>query len=91
MAGPNPLVTVVRVQDGTLSVEFRPDTGRLRMLDGAIVLEELFPPHSWFAIASVAGNSRWGTRPSEADLQLLLEDFIHRRSGTSDRGHTAPT
>jgi hypothetical protein len=56
--------------------EFLFDTGRLRIIDGVTVRAELFPPHSWFAIASVSGHSRWGTRPDETDLLRLIENFI---------------
>lgn len=33
------------------------------------------PPHSWVAIASAAGHGRWGTRPDEADLLRLIDNF----------------
>jgi hypothetical protein len=66
----------------SMSAEFHRDTGRLRIFDGAVVIAEWFPPHSWFAIASVAGYSTWGTRPNEQDLALVLDDFILQRTGT---------
>jgi hypothetical protein len=65
-----------------MSAEFHRDTGRLRIFDGAVVIAEWFFPHSWFAIASVAGYSTWGTRPNEQDLALVLDDFILQRTGT---------
>jgi hypothetical protein len=68
---------------GAVSAEFHIDTGRLRILERGLVRVELFPPHSWFAIASVAGNSRWGTRPRERDLRMVVENFIHQHFGIS--------
>lgn len=68
---------------GAVSAEFHADTGRLRILERDMLRVELFPPHSWFTVASVAGNSRWGTRPREADLYLVLESFIMQRFGMS--------
>ncbi|SOE80657.1 hypothetical protein SAMN05446927_3898 [Caballeronia arationis] len=38
-------------------------------------------PHSWFAIACVAGRSGWGTRLTESDLQLVINDFASRAKG----------
>jgi len=37
-------------------------------------VREWFPPHSWIAIASVAGARNWGTRPSADELMALLEN-----------------
>jgi hypothetical protein len=70
-----PVLASKHVDGMPMSAEFHRDTGRLRILDGGVVLAEWFPPHSWFAIASVAGYSTWGTRPSEQDLARLLDDF----------------
>ncbi|BAN28088.1 hypothetical protein [Caballeronia insecticola] len=66
---------------GAVSAEFHIDTGRLRIFERGMLRVEMFPPHSWFAVASVAGNSRWGTRPREADLFLVVENFILQRFG----------
>ena len=66
---------------GAVSAEFHIDTGRLRIFERGMLRVEMFPPHSWFAVASVAGNSRWGTRPREADLHLVVENFILQRFG----------
>jgi hypothetical protein len=66
---------------GAISAEFHIDTGRLRILERGALRVELFPPQSWFTIASVAGNSRWGTRPRERDLYLVVENFIMQRHG----------
>ncbi|MDR5856293.1 hypothetical protein P9239_21685 [Caballeronia sp. LZ062] len=71
---------------GAVSAEFCPDTGRLRILERDVLRVELFPPHSWFTVASVAGNSRWGTRPRESDLYLVLESFIMQRFGMAALG-----
>jgi hypothetical protein len=70
-----------------MSAEFLRDTGRLRIREGEVVLAEWFPPHSWFAIASVAGYSTWGTRPSEHDLALLLDDYLLQHSGVRNCAH----
>jgi hypothetical protein len=70
-----------------MSAEFHRDTGRLRILEGESVLAEWFPPHSWFAIASVAGYSTWGTRPSEHDLALLLDDYLLQHNGMRNCAH----
>jgi hypothetical protein len=76
--------------DGAISAEFHIDTGRLRILEHGMLRVELFPPQSWFTIASVAGNSRWGTRPRERDLQLVVENYIMQRFGAKGlRAETA--
>lgn len=69
-----------------IKAEFDMHTGRLRIFDGTTVMAEWFPPHSWFVIASVAGRSSWGTSPTEADLQLVIEDFAARAAADT----TAP-
>jgi hypothetical protein len=66
---------------GAVSAEFHIDTGRLRIFERGMLRVELFPPQSWFTVASVAGNSRWGTRPREADIRLVVENFILQRFG----------
>jgi hypothetical protein len=73
----------IDMPEGAVSAEFHIDTGRLRILERGMLRVELFPPHSWFTIASVAGNSRWGTRPRERDLRLVAENFILQRFGMS--------
>ena len=75
--------TYIETPGGAVSAEFHIDTGRLRIFERGMLRVELFPPHSWFTIASVAGNSRWGTRPREADLRLVVENFIQQRIGMS--------
>lgn len=70
-------VTASKLVDGeTVRAEYLQDTGRLRITGDHTVHAEWFPPHSWFAIASSSGHSRWGTRPDEADLLLLIDNFI---------------
>ncbi|RFU44591.1 hypothetical protein [Paraburkholderia sp. DHOC27] len=69
-------ITASKVVDGeTVRAEFLCDTGRLRIVSGTQVRAEWFPPHSWFAIASISGHSRWGTRPDEADLLRLIDNY----------------
>lgn len=77
-----PIRTSKRIAGMSMSAEFHRDTGRLRILEGSVVIAEWFPPHSWFAIASVAGYSTWGTRPNERDLAAVLDDFFLQRTGT---------
>jgi hypothetical protein len=64
--------------DVTIQAEFNRDTGRLRIIEDGALVQEWFPPHSWFEIASVAGYSTWGARPNEQDLFRLL-DLRHAR------------
>jgi hypothetical protein len=73
----------IDTRDGAVSAEFHIDTGRLRILERGMLRVELFAPHSWFTIASVAGNSRYGTRPCERDLQLVVESYIMQRFGVN--------
>jgi len=73
-------VTASKTVDGeTVSAEFLCDTGRLRVVSGDTLRLEWFQPHSWIAIASVSGHSKWGTRPDEDDLLLLIDNV----AGTS--------
>ncbi|REE17738.1 hypothetical protein B0G71_0702 [Paraburkholderia sp. BL27I4N3] len=74
----NCILAAATMEGRTIKAEFDSHTGRLRILDGKKVQAEWFPPHSWFAIASVAGRKSWGTKPSEADLQLVVDDFASR-------------
>ena len=58
--------------DGTLiCAEYSEQTGQLCLRQDGTLLREWFPPHSWMAIASVAGARHWGTRPSDDDLLAL--------------------
>jgi hypothetical protein len=79
-----PVVARKRFNGTSMSAEFHRDTGRLRILRDRTVVAEWFPPHSWFAVASVAGYSTWGTRPNERDLARVLDDFLLQRTGTRD-------
>lgn len=58
-----------------ITAEFDAVTGRLRILFGKDVGAVWFPPNSWFAIASVASQSNWGTCPTPADLQLVIDEY----------------
>ncbi|MEW6339522.1 MAG: hypothetical protein RXR20_20815 [Paraburkholderia sp.] len=70
-------ITASKVVDGeTVRAEYLCDTGRLRIIGERAVHAEWFPPHSWFAIASSSGHSRWGTQPDEADLLLLIDNYM---------------
>jgi hypothetical protein len=61
--------------DGTLiCAEYSEQTGQLCLRQNGTLLREWFPPHSWMAIASVAGARHWGTRPSDDDLLALLRN-----------------
>ena len=80
----------IDMPEGAVSAEFHIDTGRLRISERGLLRVELFPPHSWFMVASVAGNSRWGTRPCETDLRLVLENFIQQRFGMKALQHHTP-
>jgi hypothetical protein len=71
-----PVIASKTVGGERIQAESLCDTGRLRIIGGITVRAEWFPPHSWFAIASVSGHSRWGTRPDEIDLLRLIENFI---------------
>jgi hypothetical protein len=70
-------ITASKVVEGeTVRAEYLCDTGRLRIIGERAVHAEWYPPHSWFAIASISGQSRWGTRPDESDLLLLIDNFM---------------
>ena len=71
-----PIIASKVVGGETVRAEYLCDTGRLRIIGGETVCAEWFPPHSWFAIASISGHSRWGTQPDEADLLLLIDNFM---------------
>jgi len=57
-----------------MSAEFSDQTGQLCIRQDGMLVREWFPPHSWIAIASVAGARNWGTRPSADELMALLEN-----------------
>jgi len=59
--------------DGILvCAEYSELTGQLCLRQDGALVREWFPPHSWIAIASVAGARHWGTRPTDDDLRALL-------------------
>jgi hypothetical protein len=62
-----------------MSVEYSEQTGRLCVRHDGSVIHEWFPPHSWVAIASVAGARNWGTQPSDEELRALLENTSSKR------------
>jgi hypothetical protein len=70
-------VTASATIDGlTVIAEYDVSTGRLRIVKGREIYAEWLPPHSWVEIASVAGSDGWGTRPTESDLRLVIDDLI---------------
>ncbi|AMV47341.1 hypothetical protein [Paraburkholderia caribensis] len=75
--------TCVTVQaDGkSMSAEYSELTGQLCLRQDGVMVQEWFPPHSWFAIASVAGASSWGTQPSADDLHALIRNELMARRG----------
>ena len=75
--------TCVTVQaDGrSMSAEYSELTGQLCLRQDGVMVQEWFPPHSWFAIASVAGASGWGTQPSADDLHALIRNELMARRG----------
>jgi hypothetical protein len=75
-------VTVHGKDGQSMSAEYSELTGQLCLRRNGVMLQEWFPPHSWFAIASVAGASRWGTQPSADDLHALIRnELVTRRVG----------
>jgi hypothetical protein len=64
----------VRIDGRTVSAEYSELTGQLVIRQDGRVVQEWYPPHSWVAIASAAGASNWGTRPSLEDLHALIRN-----------------
>lgn len=77
----NAITASIDTPDGEVSAELHPDTGRLRITERGQLRVELFPPHSWCAVAAITGYSRWSVRPREADMRLVAESFVKRRFG----------
>ncbi|AXF03579.1 hypothetical protein [Paraburkholderia hospita] len=75
--------TCVTVQTNgkSMSAEYSELTGQLCLRQDGVMVQEWFPPHSWFAIASVAGASSWGTQPSAKDLHALIRNELMARRG----------
>jgi len=63
-----------RVDGVLICAEYSEQTGQLCLRQDGALLREWFPPHSWMAIASVAGARHWGTRPSDDDLLALVRN-----------------
>ena len=64
----------VQINGRTVSAEYSDQTGQLLLREDGAIVQEWYPPHSWVAIASAAGASNWGTRPSSEDLQALIRN-----------------
>ncbi|MFM0593438.1 MULTISPECIES: hypothetical protein [Paraburkholderia] len=69
-----PRRVTAQIDDKVVSAEYSEQTGQLCVRQDGALLREWFPPHSWMAIASVAGARHWGTRPTDDDLIALLRN-----------------
>ncbi len=76
MLSDTPIVASKTVTGKTVRAEFYSSNGRLRILVGTTIWMEWLPPHSWFVIASASGHSRWGTKPDQTDLLLLIDNLM---------------
>jgi hypothetical protein len=76
MRGPKTVSARLAVGGRVFSANFDRTTGRLRITDGARLLQLLVPPDSWLAIACVSQSSGWGTCPTEADLGAVLSSYV---------------
>ena len=63
-----------QVDGAQICAEYSELTGQLCLRQDGTLVREWFPPHSWMAIASVAGASHWGTRPTDDELLALLHN-----------------
>ena len=70
----DPRRVTAQIDGAPISAEYSELTGQLCLRQDGAVLREWFPPHSWIAIASVAGARHWGTRPTDEDLRALLRN-----------------
>ncbi|AJZ59636.1 hypothetical protein OI25_3748 [Paraburkholderia fungorum] len=70
----DPRRVTAHIDGAVISAEYSEQTGQLCLRQEGVVLREWFPPHSWIAIASVAGARHWGTRPTDDDLLALLRN-----------------
>ena len=70
----DPRRVTAHVDGSLICAEYSEQTGQLCLRQDGTLLREWFPPHSWMAIASVAGARHWGTRPSDDDLLALLRN-----------------
>jgi hypothetical protein len=73
------LHVTAKVGAAEMRAEYCEQTGRLRILQEGNLVREWFPPHSWIAIASVAGARNWGTRPDTEEMLVLLESQVPLR------------
>lgn len=69
-----PRRVTAQIDDKVVCAEYSEQTGQLCVRQDGALLREWFPPHSWMAIASVAGAKHWGTRPTDDDLIALLRN-----------------
>ncbi|HEY2023844.1 hypothetical protein [Paraburkholderia sp.] len=74
MLNNDPRRVMARVDGVVICAEYSEQTGQLCLRQDGALLREWFPPHSWMAIASVAGARHWGTRPTDDDLLALLQN-----------------
>ncbi|HEX7910021.1 MAG TPA: hypothetical protein VF534_18290 [Paraburkholderia sp.] len=74
MLSSDPRRVTAYVDDTVVCAEYSEQTGQLCLRQDGALLREWFPPHSWIAIASVAGARHWGTRPTDEDLLALLRN-----------------
>jgi hypothetical protein len=70
----DPRRVMAQVDGVLICAEYSEQTGQLCLRQDGTLLREWFPPHSWMAIASVAGARHWGTRPTDDDLLALLRN-----------------
>jgi hypothetical protein len=70
----DPRRVTAQINNTLICAEYSEQTGQLCLRQDGTLLREWFPPHSWIAIASVAGARHWGTRPSDDDLLALLHN-----------------
>jgi hypothetical protein len=70
----DPRRVTAQVDGAQICAEYSELTGQLCLRQDGTLVREWFPPHSWMAIASVAGARHWGTRPSDDELIALLHN-----------------
>jgi hypothetical protein len=70
----DPRRVTMQLDGAQICAEYSELTGQLCLRQDGTLLREWFPPHSWMAIASVAGASHWGTRPTDGELLALLHN-----------------
>lgn len=72
----DPRRVTAHVDGRVICAEYSEQTGQLCLRQDGALLREWFPPHSWMALASVAGARHWGTRPTDDDLHALLRNEL---------------